>query len=90
MPCNKPVGLKGEVKSKSSFATDWPRWMRAETAAAYVDEPSTRTFCRKIGAFYPPPCIGKGKSARWDRLELDAACGRKPPVDVIVDAADVL
>jgi hypothetical protein len=68
----------------------WPRWMRAETAAAYVDEPSARAFRRKVGAVYPPPCHGRGKGAKWDRLEIDKACGRETPTTIVVDAANLL
>jgi hypothetical protein len=68
----------------------WPRWMRAETAAAYVDEPNARAFRRKVGAVYPPPTVGKGKGAKWDRLEIDKACRRKMPTTTVVDAASVL
>lgn len=67
----------------------WPRWMRAATAAAYVDESSVEAFRRKVGAVYPMPTIGKGRSARWDREEIDFVCGRKAAT-TIVDAASVL
>ena len=44
----------------------WPRLMRAETAAAYVDERSVETFRRRIGSVYPHPVnvSGRGGSAR--------------------------
>lgn len=68
----------------------WPRWMRAATAAAYVDETSVEAFRRKVGAVYPSPSIGKGRSARWDRDEIDQACGRASTSTNVVDAANVL
>lgn len=69
----------------------WPRLMRAETAAAYVDEASVQSFRRKVGSVYPLPIVAKGMRARWDREELDRAIGamRGQPTTVI-DAASVL
>ena len=49
----------------------WPRFMRAATAAAYVDDVSVECFLRKVGAVYPGPCIGHGRGAKWDREEID-------------------
>jgi len=49
----------------------WPRFMRAETAAAYLDEVSVRSFLRKVGEVYPGPAAGKGRNRRWDREDLD-------------------
>lgn len=49
----------------------WPREMRAPTAAAYMDEISTEAFLRKVGTVYPGPISGKGERRKWDREELD-------------------
>jgi len=49
----------------------WPRFMRAATAAAYVDEVSVEAFLRKVGREYPGPVAGKGRSRKWDRDHLD-------------------
>lgn len=67
----------------------WPRFMRAATAAAYVDEVSVEAFRRKVGTVYPPPVTRKGSRQKWDRLDLDAVNprGETPP---IIDAASVL
>lgn len=69
----------------------WPRLMRAETAAAYVDETSVESFRRKVGSVYPLPIVGKGMRQRWDREELDQAITvmRGRPATVL-DAASVL
>lgn len=67
--------------------------MRAETAAAYVDEVSVQAFRRKVGAVYPLPVAGKGQRQKWDREQLDqavAAMGRRTNTSQISDAASVL
>ncbi|MFN3624960.1 MAG: hypothetical protein ACK4TP_12975 [Hyphomicrobium sp.] len=67
----------------------WPRFMRAATAAAYVDEVSVEAFRRKVGTVYPPPVTRKGSRQKWDRLELDAVNPRRE-TPTIIDAASVL
>jgi len=47
--------------------------MRAETAAAYVDEVSVEAFRRAIPQLYPRPLDVKGKGERWLREDLDRA-----------------
>jgi len=47
--------------------------MRAETAAAYVDEKSVQAFRRRIGAVYPPPVNVSGRGDVWLKDQLDAA-----------------
>lgn len=54
----------------------WPRLMRAETAAAYVDERSVEAFRRAVPSLYPHPLTIKGKGERWLRDDLDAAIDR--------------
>jgi hypothetical protein len=51
----------------------WPRLMRAETAAAYVDEVSVQAFLRKVGTKYPRHWTGKGERRKWHIQDLDAA-----------------
>ena len=67
----------------------WPRQMRAETAAAYVDERSVTAFlqacakpgedldttpnCRGREKLYPAPRMIMGKGHRWLIEDLDAA-----------------
>lgn len=51
----------------------WPHLMRAETAAAYVDEKSVNSFRRGVGKVYPPPVHVPNKGDRWLRSQLDAA-----------------
>ena len=51
----------------------WPRLMRAETAARYVDEKSVGAFRRSVGTIYPAPIKVAGKGDRWLRDDLDAA-----------------
>jgi len=67
----------------------WPRFMRAATAAAYVDEVSVQSFRRKVGSVYPLPVTRKGSRPKWDRLELDAVNPRAEMPNII-DAASVL
>jgi|GEM_PF-781073 len=62
----------------------WPRQMRAETAAAYVDEKSVEAFlaaCERAygkdtGKLYPAPRPIAGKGRRWLIEDLDAALDR--------------
>lgn len=63
----------------------WPRLMRAATAAAYVDEPSVEAFLRKVGTTYPYHWTGKGERRKWHIQDLDDATdptarGRRPGV----------
>ena len=53
--------------------TEWPRLMRAESAAAYVDEKSVETFRRAVGKLYPKPIKVSGKGERWLKEALDEA-----------------
>jgi hypothetical protein len=46
--------------------------MRAETAAAYVDEKSVEAFRRRIGAVYPRPVNVSGRGDLWLKDQLDA------------------
>jgi hypothetical protein len=67
--------------------------MRAETAAAYVDEKSVESFRRSIGTLYPEPFRVPGKGDRWLKDNLDQALSRvtgKAPTDATSDIADVL
>lgn len=51
----------------------WPRQMRAETAALYVDEASTSSFLRSVGTLYPEPRMIPTKGRRWLKEDLDEA-----------------
>ena len=66
--------------------------MRAETAAAYVDERSVETFRRRAGTVYPKPYRVSGmRGDRWLRDELDQAIARITGQTMApVNAADVL
>jgi hypothetical protein len=52
----------------------WPEEMRAETAAAYCDEPSVEAFLSKVKlGIYPKPCTQHGILPKWHRAKLDEA-----------------
>jgi hypothetical protein len=52
--------------------------MRAETAAAYCDEPSVEAFLAKVSkGFYPNPSRSKGSLAKWHRYKLDGSIARR-------------
>jgi hypothetical protein len=69
----------------------WPRLMRAETAAAYVDERSVEAFRRAVGSLYPQPISVSGKGDRWLREGLDEAIDQLSGLKArIKDASDVL
>lgn len=51
---------------------DWPKEMRAETAAAYCDEPSVAAFLAKVGrGVYSAPRRQRGCLPKWHRCRLD-------------------
>jgi len=69
----------------------WPEQMRAETAAAFCDEPSVDAFRRSVGTLYPRPYKVPGKGDRWSKEELEAALTRlRGETADVKDAADVL
>ena len=50
----------------------WPQEMRAETAAAYCDEPSVEAFLAKVQqGIYSAPTNEKHCSPKWHRWKLD-------------------
>jgi hypothetical protein len=65
--------------------------MRAETAAAYVDERSVEAFRRRIGSVYPHPVNVSGRGEVWLKDQLDAAIAnlKRETADAI-DAAGLL
>ena len=69
----------------------WPRLMRADTAAAYVDEKSVEAFLRAVGSVYPAPVRVSGKGDRWLKDALDKAIDRlSGSAETIRDIADVM
>jgi hypothetical protein len=64
---------KDQLSRPAANPGSWPRLMRAETAAAYVDEKSVEAFRRGIDTLYPCPIKVPGKGDRWLREDLDAA-----------------
>ena len=68
----------------------WPRLMRAETAARYLDEVSVEAFRRAVGSVYPEPIKVSGKGDRWVRDSLDEAIDRLGSSTTVRDIADVL
>ena len=60
----------------------WPYEMRAETAAAYADEPSVEAFLSKVDkGVYPTPARFPGMQPKWSRRKLDAAISRRHGFD---------
>ena len=56
----------------------WPSEMRAETAAAYCDEPSVESFLAKANCgLYPSPSRQRGMLPKWHRSKLDEAIARR-------------
>ena len=81
----------GPSRSPQSAIGAWPPVMRAETAAAYVDEVSVQSFRRKVGSVYPLPINVSGRGQAWLKDHLDQAIAKlKGDVAGIVDAADLL
>jgi hypothetical protein len=56
----------------------WPLEMRAETAAAYCDEPSVEAFLAKVArGHYSQPARVKGALPKWHRAKLDRDIARR-------------
>jgi hypothetical protein len=56
----------------------WPSEMRAETAAAYTDEPSVHAFLTKVRrGIYSQPSRQKGCLPKWNRSKLDRDIARR-------------
>ena len=53
-----------------------PALMRAEKAAAYVDEKSVRAFRRRVGTVYSLPIKVPGRGDIWLREDLDRDVAR--------------
>jgi hypothetical protein len=69
----------------------WPRLMRADTAAAYLDEKSVEAFLRAVGSLYPEPITLSGKGSRWLKDSLDRAIDRlSGPAATVRDIADAM
>jgi len=65
------------------LAGAWPTEMRAETAAAYCDEPSVESFLSKTKrGIYPNPCQQRGMLPKWHRIKLDEAIARRHGLQV--------
>lgn len=56
----------------------WPLEMRAETAAAYCDEPSVDAFLSKVAkGHYCQPARVKGALPKWHRAKLEQDVARR-------------
>lgn len=79
------------TRTPHSPGETWPRFMRATTAAAYLDEVSVESFRRRVGSIYPNPVNIRGRGQLWLRDDLDKSIDQlSARVDRIRDAADVL
>ncbi len=85
------LGLASSMSRSPQNPGSWPRFMRAATAAAYVDEVSVESFRLRVGSIYPAPINVSGRGEVWLKDDLDRAIdhltGR---IASIRDAADVL
>ena len=79
------------MDERITLSGPWPRLMRAETAARYVDERSVQAFRRAVGKLYPRPIKLSGKGERWLRDHLDQAINRLfGSAGTIHDIADIM
>lgn len=60
----------------ASPVRNWPRLMRAQTAAAYTDEKSVKSFLRRSGSIYPSPIYIPGRGRVCTKDSLDEAIDR--------------
>ena len=66
------------ARSVKSPPGAWPLEMRAETAAAYCDEPSVDAFMAKVERHvYSQPTRASGCLPKWHRQKLDADIARR-------------
>jgi hypothetical protein len=78
-------------RAAASPVEAWPRLMRAETAARYVDEVSVEAFRRGVGSIYPDAIRVSGKGDRWLREDLDTAIEKLTGrANLVRDASAVL
>ena len=74
----------------------WPLEMRAETAAAYCDEPSIDAFLAKVQrGIYSAPMRERGCLPKWHRWKLDRDIARRhglqiTETDTTQDATDLI
>jgi hypothetical protein len=77
-------------------AGSWPLEMRAETAAAYCDEPSVDAFLLKVQrGLYSAPTRKKGCLPKWHRWKLDRDIARRhglqmSTINMTEDATDLI
>ena len=69
--------------------------MRAETAAAYCDEPSVEAFLSKVKlGIYSPPSKAPSCLPKWHRLKLDADIARRHGIrlelPIVEDVSDLI
>ncbi|QOZ17458.1 hypothetical protein XI02_22400 [Bradyrhizobium sp. CCBAU 21365] len=71
--------------------------MRAETAAAFVDEPSVDAFLNKVAlGFYCQPTRAKGALPKWHRRKLERDISRRHglrdegPPEIVENAEDLI
>jgi hypothetical protein len=63
--------------------------MRAETAAAYCDEPSVEAFHSKVArGIYPSPTREKGALPKWHRSKLDASIAQRHGLQLVASMAE--
>ena len=57
--------------------------MRAETAAAFCDEPSVAAFLRKVGrGQYSPPVKVPGGYPKWHRWQLENDIAKRHGLEI--------
>jgi hypothetical protein len=74
----------------------WPAEMRADTAAAYVDEPSVNAFMLKVErGIYCHPARTAGCLPKWNREKLDMDLRRRHNLmavggEIVEDISDLI
>ena len=74
----------------------WPLEMRAETAAAYCDEPSVEAFLAKVTVgIYTAPLKTARSMPKWHRAKLDRDIARRhglqsEALELVEDAAALI
>ena len=70
----------------------WPSFVKANTAAGYLDEASVESFRRKVGRVYPKPVKVAGVGDRWRKVDLDRwiAGDEAETQEEVLDGADFI
>lgn len=90
LSCPKIAGDVKMTRPTKGPHGSWPLEMRAETAAAYCDEPSVEAFRDKVDrGVYSQPLRERGSLPKWHRLNLERDIALRHGLDVTLPSDDL-